>query len=148
MTVHSDGEFDSVQEAIAEMSSDPMVNLTSANMNVSKIERRIRLVKESFRANRHSLPFMRLPVILTINIVLNNINFLGYFPTTAEILKTISHRTIIDGETLNYKRHLAIPCGKYFQNMKKRPLKTAQYLAPRVLFVWVPLETSWMDSTL
>ena len=31
MSFHADGEFDPLQEIIAEMSSGPMVNLTSAN---------------------------------------------------------------------------------------------------------------------
>ena len=40
MSFHADGEFDPLQEIIAEMSSGPMVNLTSANEHVPKIERR------------------------------------------------------------------------------------------------------------
>ena len=58
---------------------------------------------------------MRLPVILAINIVLNNVNILVYFPTTDGILATISPRAIMTGKTLNYKRHLAIPFGQYCQ---------------------------------
>ena len=97
MTVHAYGEFYLVQEPIAKMRSVPMVNLTSANYHVPKIERRIWLVKEICRATRHSLPFTRLPVILTINIVLNNVKLLGYFPTTARILTNISPRAIMTG---------------------------------------------------
>ena len=92
-----------------------MVNLTSSNEHVPEIERRIRVVKERYRATRHSLPFMRLPVILTINIVFKNVKLLGYFPTTDGILTTISTRAIVNGETLNYKRHVVIPFGKYLQ---------------------------------
>ena len=58
---------------------------------------------------------MRFPVTLTINIVLKSFKLLGYFPTTAGGLTTISSIEIITGETLNYKRHLAIPFGKYSQ---------------------------------
>ena len=68
-TVHSDGEFAPVREIIAEMSSGPMVSLTIVNEHVPKIERIIRVVKERYRSNRHSLHFMRLPVILTNDIV-------------------------------------------------------------------------------
>ena len=112
-TVHADGKFYPLQEIIVEMSSGPMVNLTSANELVPKIEGRILVVKESCRSTRHSLPFMRLPVILTINILLNNVKLLGYFPTNAGILKIISPRAIMTGENLNYKRHLEIYFGKY-----------------------------------
>ena len=92
-----------------------MGNLTSANNYVPKIDRILRVVKERCRGTRHSLLFMRLPVILDINIVLNNVNLLGYFPTTAGILKTISTIEIMIGETLNNKIHMAIPFGKYCQ---------------------------------
>ena len=68
-TVHSDWGFSPVQEIIADILSGPMVNLMSANKHVPKIKQRIRGVKERFRATRHSLPCVRLPVILTINIV-------------------------------------------------------------------------------
>ena len=99
----------------AEMSSGPMVNLTIDNKHVPKTEGRICVVKERFRATRPILPFKRLPVILTINIVLDNVKLLGKFPTTDGILTTISPRAIMTGEILNYKRHLAIPFGQYFQ---------------------------------
>ena len=84
-TFHTDKVFDPVQELIAEISSEPMVNLTSANKHVPKIERIIRVVKERCRATSNNISFMRLPVILTINIVLNNVKLLRYFPTTAGI---------------------------------------------------------------
>ena len=96
-----------------------MDNLTSANEHVPEIERIIRALKERCRATRHSLPFMRLPVILTINIVLNNVKLLGYFPTTTGILTTISTRAIMTGETLNHKRNLAITFGQYCQTHEK-----------------------------
>ena len=92
-----------------------MVNLTSANEHVPNIERIIWVVKERCRATRYSLPFMRLPVILTTNIVLNNVNILGYFPTTSEILTNISPRAIMTGDNMNYKRHLSMPFGQYCQ---------------------------------
>ena len=58
---------------------------------------------------------MSFPVTLTINIIFKSIKLLGYFPTTAGISTTISPREIVTGETLNYKRHLAILFGKYCQ---------------------------------
>ena len=55
--------------------------MTSDNEHVPKIERIIRIAKEICRATRNSLPLIRLPVILTINIVLNNVKLLGYLHT-------------------------------------------------------------------
>ena len=69
-TFHGDGEFVLVRELIAEISSGPMVNLTSANKHVPWIDWRIHVEKERCRTTRHSLPFMSFPVILNIYIVL------------------------------------------------------------------------------
>ena len=104
-----------MREIIAEMSSGPMVNLVSANENAPKIEQIIWVAKERCRATIYSLPFTRLPAILTINIVLKNVKLLGYLPTTADIMTNISPREIMTGDTLNYKKHLVIPLGQYCQ---------------------------------
>jgi hypothetical protein len=57
MMVHADGDFAPLKTLIKAMPGGPMVNLASANENVPKIERRIRVVKERCRATRHSLRF-------------------------------------------------------------------------------------------
>ena len=84
-TVHADGEFAPVREIISKISSGPMVNLTSANKYVLKTEQIVWVGKERRRDDRHSLTFMRLPVILTINIVFKNVNILVYFLITSGI---------------------------------------------------------------
>ena len=48
-------------------------------------------------------------------IVLKNVKLLGYLPKTDRISQNISPQAIITGEVLNYKRHMAIPFGQYFQ---------------------------------
>jgi hypothetical protein len=63
-------------EFIAE-SIDARLNLAITNEHVPEIERRIRVVKERCRANRHSLPFQWLPKPLTIDIVLNAVKLLN-----------------------------------------------------------------------
>ena len=62
------GSFSPVQWPNVEMLRGPMVNLTSAKEHVLEIERRIWVVKERFRATRHSLFFIWLPVRLTIKL--------------------------------------------------------------------------------
>ena len=54
-TVHADRQFDLVRELISKISSGQMVNLMSANENVPKIVRQIRVVKERCRAIKHIL---------------------------------------------------------------------------------------------
>ena len=119
-TVNADGEFAPVWELITEFSSDMMVNMASANEHVPEIWQIIRVVKKRCRETRHSIPFMRLPVILTINIVFKNVNILGYFPTMAGILTTISPREIMTGKTLNYKRHLETTFWPIFPNTRRK----------------------------
>jgi hypothetical protein len=82
----------------------PMVNLASANEHVPEIERRIRVVKERCRVSQHSLPFHKIPKLMTIHIVLNVIKPLIFFPKTS-----------MSGETLDYKKHMSLQLGQYCQ---------------------------------
>ena len=90
-----------MQESITEILSRPIVNLKSANKHVPKINHLIRMVKESCSATRHSLPFVRLPVMLTINIVLNNVKLLDFSPQRLEVFQNISPQAIMTDNTLN-----------------------------------------------
>ena len=76
-TVHADGEFAALQEFIQRMPGGGRLNLTSSNEHVPKIERIFRVVKERSRDMRHSLPFNRIPKLMTINSILNIGKFLN-----------------------------------------------------------------------
>jgi hypothetical protein len=97
------------------MPGGPMVNLASANEHVPDIERRIRVVKEQCRATRHSLPFKIIPKLMTIHIVLNVVKLLNFFPTKGGVSDTLSPKTIISGETLDFKKHPSLQIGQYCQ---------------------------------
>ena len=114
-TVHADGEFEPLQSLIQSLPGGPMVNLASANEHVPEIERRIRVVKERCRATRHSLPFTRIPKLLTIHIVFNSVKLLNFFPTKGGVSDVLSPKTIMSGETLDFKKHLSLPIGQYCQ---------------------------------
>jgi hypothetical protein len=103
--VHADGEFAPLKVLIESLPGGPMVNLAIPNEHVTEIERRIQVVKERSRAARHSLPFQRIPKLLMIHIVLNAVKMLNFFPMKGEISDTCSPKTIMSGETLNYKKH-------------------------------------------
>jgi len=113
--VHADGEFAPLTDLIQSMPGGPMVNLASHNEHVPEIERRIRVVKERCRATRHSLPFQRMPKLLTIHIVFHAVKLLNFFPTKGGISDTLSPKTIMSGEMLNYKKHLRLQLGQYCQ---------------------------------
>jgi hypothetical protein len=85
--VHADGEFAPLKHLIESIPGGPVVNLSSANEDVPEIERRFRVVKECFRATRHSLPFQWIPKITTVHIVLNVVKLLNFFQPRAEHLK-------------------------------------------------------------
>jgi hypothetical protein len=100
IVAHVDGEL---QTMIESMPGGPMVNLASSNEHVPEIERRIRVVKERCRATRHSIPFQRLPKLLTIHIVFHGVKLLNFFQTKGGVSDTLSQKTIMSGETLDYK---------------------------------------------
>ena len=113
--LHADGEFASLKILIELMPGGPAVNLASANEHVPEIERRIRVVKEKSRGSRHSLPFQRIPKLLTIHIVFNSVRMLNFFPMRGGISNSISPKTIMSGEVLEYKQHLRLQIGQYCQ---------------------------------
>jgi hypothetical protein len=114
-TVHADGEFAPLEPLIESMPGGPMVNLESANEHLSEIERRIRLVKEKCWATWHNLPYERIPKLMTIHIVLNVVKLLNFFPTKGGVSDTLRPKTIMSGETLNFKKHLSLQIGQYCQ---------------------------------
>ena len=84
ITLHTGGEFSTLQAMITEqIPGGPTMNLTSSN-NVLEIERRIRVVKERSRCVIHSLPFNRIPRLLLTHIVFSSVKMLNYFPKNEE----------------------------------------------------------------
>ena len=112
-TVHSDGEFTPLQALIASLPGGTMINLASANEHVLGIERKIRAIKERCRATQHSLPFQCILKILTIQIVFQTVKLLNLFPTKGGIYDTLSPKTTMSGEILDYKKHLSLHIGQY-----------------------------------
>jgi hypothetical protein len=113
--VHADGEFAPLKTLIDSITVELVVNLASANKHMPKIECRIRVMKERCRATRHSLPFEWIPKIMTVHIVLNVVRLLNFFPTKGGVSETLSPKTIMSGESLDYKKHLSLQIGQYCQ---------------------------------
>ena len=113
--IHVDGEFEPLKPLIESLPGGPVVNLAASSEHVPEIERRTRVVKERCRAVRHGLPFQRIPKLLTIYIVFNVVKMLNFFPTKGGVSETLSPKTIMSGETLDYKKHLRMPIGQYCQ---------------------------------
>ena len=114
-TLHADHEFAPLKQLIDSKPRGPTVNLAAANEHVPEIERRIRVVKERSRALRHSLPFKRLPRLVTIHMVIHSVYQMTFFPSKAGISEHLSPRMIMLGESLDYKLHLQLQFGEYCQ---------------------------------
>jgi hypothetical protein len=93
--VHADGEFAPLQPLIESIPGVPVVNLASAKEHVSEIKRRIWVVKERYWAIR--LPFVRIPNIMTVHIVLNVVKLLNFFSTKGGVSETLSPKNIMSG---------------------------------------------------
>ena len=97
-TVHADGEFEALKDLIQNMPADPRVNLKSGS-----------------HAFCHSLLFIRIPKLMTIQAILNIAKMLNYFPTKQGISSERSPCSILTGELLDYKKHLALQPGQYYK---------------------------------
>jgi hypothetical protein len=109
--VHADGEFAPLKPLIESIQVGPVVKLAITNEHVPKIERPIRVGKERCWVTRHSLPFEQIPKIMTLHIVLNVVKLLYFFSTKDEVSETLSPKTIMSGETLDYKKNLSLQIG-------------------------------------
>jgi hypothetical protein len=114
ITVTADNEFAPFGELMYELPGAPSLNLTSANEHEPYIERRIRVVKERTRAVRHSIPFTQIPVKMLTQMVFFVVKMLNYFPAKGGVSDYHSPKTIMSGQTLNYKQ-CSLPFGTYCQ---------------------------------
>jgi hypothetical protein len=114
ITVTADNEFAPFGELMYDLPGAPTINLTSANEHEPYIERRIRVVKERIRAVRHSIPLTQIPVKMLTHMVFFVVKMLNYFPAKGGVSDYRSPKTIMSGQTLNYKQ-CSLPFGTYCQ---------------------------------
>ena len=107
-TVYADGKFGALKYLIQNMPVGPRVNLTSANKHVPGIEQRIRIVNERRRTFCHSLTFNQIAKMMTIHATLNIGKMLNYFPIKKVISSELSPCSILERESLDYKKHLTL----------------------------------------
>jgi hypothetical protein len=75
------GKFIPLKHELA--SAGIILNTTSANEHVHKIERQIRVIKERVRATRHILPFQMIPLIMLIDLIYSSVLWINAFPPKA-----------------------------------------------------------------
>jgi hypothetical protein len=114
VTVTADNECAPLPELMYELPGAPTLNHPSANEHKPYIERRIRVVKERTRAVQHSIPFTQIPAKMLTHMVFFVVKLLNYFPAKGGVLAQYSPKTIMSGQTLNYKQ-CSLPFGTYCQ---------------------------------
>ena len=62
-----------------------------------------------------------------IHIVLNAASMLNHFPPKGGLSDTISPKTIMTGETLNFKQHLRLQIGQYCQVHEEDTPRNSQF---------------------
>ena len=109
--MHADGKFGPLKILIESLPGGPQINLSAENEYIPVIKRRIRVVKEHCRATCHSLTFQKIPKLLNTNIVLNEVKMINFFPTKGGILDSLIPKTIMSGDTLDFKKNLRLHLG-------------------------------------
>jgi hypothetical protein len=108
-----DGEFVPLKHELA--SRGIVLNTTSANEHVPKIERQIRVIKERVRATRHTLPFKVLPLIMLIELVYSSIPWINAFPPKGGASTNLGPRNIMTGIQFDNNKHCQLQFGSYAQ---------------------------------
>jgi hypothetical protein len=113
--VYGDGDFEPMRAMIEGLPGNPKLDVTAASEHVATVERKIRVVKERSRALRHSLPYDRIPPIMTVHMVLFACRMLNFFPTSVGFGHGYTPQALLTGRALNYATDLRLAFGQYCQ---------------------------------
>lgn len=109
-----DGQFEPLCGDLAALGSI-LLNTTSNNKHVPKIEQYICTVKEHTCAIYNTLPFKRMPGQMIIEMVSLSVFWLNAFPMRRGISPMLSPCTIITGATIDFTQHCQLKFGEYAQ---------------------------------
>ena len=98
-----DGQFEPLRGNLAELGI--LLNNASNDEHVPEIERQICTVKERTWGIYCTLPFQKMPRRLVIEMVYAANYWLNMFPRPGGISKTLSHRTLLTGQSWSYMTH-------------------------------------------
>jgi hypothetical protein len=111
--VLTDGQFESIRAPLADMQLS--LNTTAEDEHVGDIERYIRTVKERSRATYNTLPFLRMPPRLVIEMAKLAVFWLNAFPHRNGVSDDMSPRMIVTGQKVDHNRHCKYEFGEYVQ---------------------------------
>lgn len=127
ITAKMDGEFEALRGELADLEIG--LNEAARDEHVGEVERYIRTLKERMRAIYSSLPFSNVPPRLVIEMAKHAVYWLNAFPCHNGVSGTLSPRTIITGQTVDYNRHCRYGFGEYVQTHEQHD----NTMAPRTI---------------
>ena len=108
-----DGQFEPLRNEISSMGVS--LNTVAREEHVPEIERHIRTLKERVRSVYNTLPFKSMPDRMMIELVYYCTFWLNSFPNESGVSETLSPRTIVTGESIDYTKHCKLEFGEYVQ---------------------------------
>ena len=112
-TALMDGAFAGLHDVCNQL--QVTLNTTSRDEHVGDIERYIRTVKERMRGISNTIPFKRLTRSMVMELAKALVYWLNSVPSSTGVSPTMSPRTIITGQLLDYHKHCRYEFGEYIQ---------------------------------
>ena len=91
------------------------LNTTSRDEHVGDVERYIRTIKEHMRGVSNTIPFKRLTRNMVMELAKAVVYWLNSVPSNTGVSPTMSPRTIVTGQLLDYHKHCRYKFGEYVQ---------------------------------
>ena len=112
-TALMDGAFAGLHDVCIQL--QVTLNTTSRDKHVGDVERYIRTVKERMRGISNTIPFKRLARNMVMELAKAMVYWLNSVPSNMGVSPTMSPRTIITGQLLDYNKHCRYEFGEYVQ---------------------------------
>jgi hypothetical protein len=119
-----DGEFEPLRDDLTTLKVT--LNVTANDEHVGEIERYIRTVKERVRCIYNTLPFYEMPNRMVIEMVYFSVFWLNSFPARDGISSTLSPRTLVTGQQINFNKHCRVEFGTTIGAIALRPTGNMQ----------------------
>ena len=112
-TALMDGAFAGLHDVCNQL--QVTLNTTSRDEHVGDVERYIRTIKERMRGVSNTIPFKRLTHNMVMELAQAVVYWLNSVPSNTGVSPTMSPRTIIMGQLLDYHKHCRYEFGEYVQ---------------------------------
>jgi hypothetical protein len=122
-----DGELEAMRGDLADLGI--ALNETARDEHVGDIERFIRTLKERMRAIYTTLPFKHVPPRVVIEMAKHAVYWLNAFHHPNGVSNSLSPRTIITGQTVDFNWHCKYEFGQYVQTHEQHD----KGMAPRTI---------------